>query len=265
MTKIDPSAVVAPGAELGENVEIGPLCVVGPHVKIGDGTRLIAQCHMRGYTEVGKTNTFYPFSSIGASGQDFHADERLVSYVRIGDNNIFRECSTVHAGTAEGTETVIGNGCMFMANSHAGHNVRVGNNVIMVNCSSLGGYAEVGDNAILSAYVAIHQFCKVGRFVMLSAGSVFSKDIPPFMTAEGRNGALKAVNVIGLERAGFSSETIHTIRQIHKVFVRSGLNQGNALREIEATLPQIPEVVEFVQFCRNSKRGVLCSRDGHRE
>lgn len=265
MTKIDPSAVVATEAELGENVEIGPLCVVGPHVKIGDGTRLIAQCHVRGYAEIGKNNILYPFSCIGASGQDYHADDRLVSYVRIGDNNIFRECSTVHAGTAEGTETVVGNGCMFMVNSHAGHNVRVGNNVILVNDAALGGYSEVGDNAILSAFVAIHQFCKAGRFVMLSAGSQFSKDIPPFMIAEGRNGTLKAVNVIGLQRAGFPAETIHVIRQMHRIFVRSGLNQGNALREIEATLPQLPEVVEFIEFCRKSKRGVLCSRDGHRE
>ncbi len=265
MAKIHPTAVVMPGAQLADSVEVGPMCVIGPNVKIGGGCRLVAQCHIGGHSTIGENNTFYPFAAIGMPGQDFHADEKLVSYVKIGNGNIFREGTTVHAGTAEGTETVVGDECMLMNGAHVAHNVQVGNRVVMVNYSVLGGYSQVADNALISGLVAVHQFCRVGRFAMLSGGSVFSKDIPPFMMAEGRNGGLKMVNVVGLQRSGFSSETIRIIRNIFKIFCTSGLSQGNALMAIKSDLPQIPEVLEFIEFCESSKRGVLGARaDGHR-
>ncbi len=265
MATIHPSAVVSPGAQLADSVEVGPMCFIGPNVKIGAHTRLLGQCHITGHTEIGEGNTIYPFATIGTLGQDFHASEKTLSYVRIGDGNIFREASTVHAGTEEGTETVIGSNCMFMNCAHVGHNVKVGNGVILVSSAVLGGHSQVMDHAILSGLVAVHQFCKVGRYVMLSGGSVFSKDIPPFMMAEGRNGGLKMVNVIGMQRAGFSQESIRAIRDVFKIFVRSGLNISNALEKIKSDVPQLPEVLEFIEFCETSKRGVLCSREGHRD
>jgi len=265
MAKIHPTAFVDPQAQVADSAEIGPLCCVGPHVKIGENCKLLAQCHIGGHTEVGEGNTFFPFSAIGMRAQDVHADPDMVSYVKIGNGNIFREGSTVHAGTEEGTCTVIGNNCMFMAEAHVAHNAVVGDNVIMVNCSLAAGHTRIGDNAVISGLVAVHQFCRVGRFAMLSGGSVFSKDIPPFMMAEGRNGGLKMVNVVGLKRAGFSDETIRALRNVFKIFVKSGLNQGNALATIKAEVPQLPEVVEFIEFCESSKRGVLCNREGHRE
>lgn len=265
MAKIHPSAVVESGAQLADSVEVGPMCYVGANVKIGAGTRLIAQCHISGHTTIGDNNTFYPFATVGMPGQDFHADESLVSYIKIGNGNIFREGITVHAGTAEGSTTSIGDNCMLMHSSHVGHNAKVGNRVVMVNCSVLGGYAQIADNALLSGLVAVHQFCRVGRFAMLSGGSVFSKDIPPFMMAEGRNGGLKMVNVVGLKRAGFSDDTIRTIRNVYKIFCTSGLSQSNAIAKIKEELPQIPEVLEFIEFYESSQRGVLGARlDGHR-
>lgn len=136
-------------------------------------------------------------------GRIFHADEKLVSFVRIGNNNIFREGSTVHRGTAENTETVIGNGCMLMSGAHAAHNVRIGNNVVMVNNAVVGGYGEIDDNVILSGNTAVHQFCRMGKFSMMSGGSAYSKDIPPYMIAAGRNSGVEMVNLVGLKRNGF--------------------------------------------------------------
>ncbi len=265
MAKIHPTSVVSPEAKLAEDVEIGPMCFVGPNVIIGSGTKLIAQCHIGGHSIIGENNSFYPFATIGMPGQDYSAKADVVSFVRIGNNNIFRECTTIHSGVGENSETTIGDNCMFMNSSHVGHNAKVGNNVILVSGSVLGGHSQIYDRAILSGLVAIHQHCRVGRLVMLSGGSVFSKDVPPFVMAEGRNGGVKMVNVIGLQRAGFSSETIRIIRNLFKIYTAEGVSPSNAIKKMKVELPQIPEVLEFIEFFETSKRGVLGARgDGHR-
>ena len=105
MAKIHATAVVADGAQLDDSVEVGPLCVIGPNVKIGAGTKLIAQCHIGGHTTIGENNTFYPFSAVGIEGQDFHADAKLVAFVRIGNHNIFLDGSTVPRRSCGTTET----------------------------------------------------------------------------------------------------------------------------------------------------------------
>ncbi len=264
MAKIHPTAVVDPKAQLADDVEVGPMCYVGPDVKIGAGTRLIAQCHVSGYTTIGEGNMIYPFAVIGTNAEDYAFAGGKCS-VRIGNKCIFRENVTINAGTKDGTETVIGNGVFMMANAHAAHNCIVHDGAIVVCGSVLAGYVEVGERAFISGLCAVHQFCRVGRLAIISGGSVFSKDIPPFMMAEGRNGGVKMVNVVGLRRAGFSVATIRVIQDLYKIVFRSGLNLTKAYEKCRSDLPQIPEVLEFLEFAENSKRGILTNReDGHR-
>ena len=183
----------------------------------------------------------------------------------IGDSNIFREGCTIHTGTKPGSETRIGSRNMFMNATHVAHNCIVGNDVIYVGYAGTAGYCEIFDNVLISGLVGIHQFCRVGRFAIISGGSVFSKDIPPFMMAEGRNGGVKMINKVGLQRAGFSTETISVIKQIFRIYYRSGLIPTNALERIRTELPQIPEVREFIHFCETSKKGVISAQvEGHR-
>lgn len=260
MPKIHPSAVVSPGAVLDDSVEVGPLCYVGPHVTIGANTKLISQCHIDGHTTLGSGNTVFPFASLGQVAQDHGVVPGSVSYLKIGNDNVFREGCTVHLGTKPDTETVIGNHCMFMNSTHVAHNCKIGSNVIFVGFSGTAGYCEVMDNVLLSALSGMHQFCRIGRLAIISGGSVFSQDVPPFMMAEGRNGGVKMINKIGLMRNGFSAETVNVIKHIHRIYYRSGLIAPNALEKIKTELPQIPEVLEFIQFCESSKRGVLAAR-----
>ncbi len=265
MPKIHPTSVVADGAILSDHVEIGPLCYVGPNVKLGAGTRLVAQCHIDGYTTLGEGNTVYPFASLGQNAQDHGVVPGEATYLEIGDRNIFREGCTIHTGTQPGTKTTIGSGCMFMNASHVAHNCKIGNHVIIVGFGGVAGYCEVGDRALISALSGMHQFCRVGRLAIISGGSVFSQDIPPFMMAEGRNGGVKMVNLIGMKRAGFSEETIRAIRNVYKIVYRGSLILPNALAKVEAEVPLFPEVREFLDFCRSSKRGVLVNHtEGHR-
>jgi UDP-N-acetylglucosamine acyltransferase len=258
MPEIHATAIVDPKAQIADNVEIGPYCIVGPDVKIGSGTKLIAQCHITGQTTLGENNTVYPFAALGTQAEDYDFKGGN-TYLRIGDNNIFREGVTVNSGTKDGSETVIGNGCFLMANVHVAHNCILGNKVIMVVNAGISGYVQVGDNALLSGLTGIHQFCRIGRFCVLSGGSIVSLDVPPFMIADGRNGALRGINIVGLKRNNFSPDTIRAIKNIYKIFCRSGLNTKNALEKIRADLPAIPEVEEFIQFVESSERGVLKS------
>ncbi len=265
MAKIHPSSVVAEGAVLDDSVEVGPFCYVGPHVRIGGGTRLIGHCNIDGYTTLGENNVIHPFAALGQPAQDHAVEPGAVTYLRIGNGNVFREGCAIHTGTKPETETRIGDHNMFMNCSHVAHNCRVGNNVLYIGYAGTAGYCEVFDNALLSGLVGVHQFCRIGRFAILSGGSVFSKDIPPFMMAEGRNGGVKMINKIGLQRAGFPAETIEVIKHIHRIYYRSGLAPVNALARIREELPPIPEVKEFLDFCAASKRGVLAAGvEGHR-
>ena len=259
MPKIHPTAVVDPKAVIADCVEIGPLCYVGPNVKIGEGTRLLSQCNVDGHTTIGKNNTIHPFAALGQNAQDldYKGGE---TFLDIGDGNTFREGATVHCGTEPGSQTVIGNSCYFMNNCHVAHNCIIGNGVIMVNCSSVAGYVQVGDRAILSAYSGIHQFSRVGRLVMISACSVFSQDIVPFVMAEGRNGNIMGINIIGCRRAGISNENIKVLRDVFKIYFRSGLNAANAITKIKEELPQTPEVIEFLEFLATSQRGIHQAR-----
>ena len=265
MAKIHPTAIVEDGAILADDCEIGPLCFVGSNVKIGAGTKLIAQCHISGYTTIGENNLIYPFAALGCDAQDHALDLSTKRYLKVGDHNIFREHTAIHTGTLADTTTEIGSHCMFMNCSHVAHNCKVGNNVHYISLAVTGGYAEVQDNAILSGLVAIHQFCRVGRFAIISGCSAFSQDVPPFMMAEGRNGGVKMINKIGLQRAGFDAETINVIKHIFRIYYRSGLIPSKALEQIRTELPQIPEVQEFLYFCANSKKGVVPpNHGGHR-
>ena len=262
---IHPTAVVSDGAVIGAGVEIGPFVYVGPNVKIGDGCRLLAHCVVDGHTTMGERNIVHPFATLGGPAQDHGIEPGSVSYLKIGNDNDFREGFTAHTGTKPETCTTIGNHCMFMAQSHVAHNCQIGNNVIFVNCACAAGYVQVFDNAILSGLVAMHQFCRVGRFTMISGGSCFSLDIPPFMIAEGRNGGVKTINKVGLTRAGFSAEAINNIKDLYKIYYRSGLIAGKALEKIREELPQTAEVVEFLEFCANTKKGVIGpNREGRR-
>ncbi|OGV55834.1 MAG: acyl-[acyl-carrier-protein]--UDP-N-acetylglucosamine O-acyltransferase [Lentisphaerae bacterium GWF2_52_8] len=239
------------------------MAYVGPHVSIGKGCRLMPQCHVTGHTTMGENNTVFPFATIGSQAEDYHVTGGA-TYLKIGDNNIFREGVTVNTGTKDDSSTIIGNGCFLMANAHVAHNCELGNNVIMVVGSGLSGYVTVADKVLISGLSGIHQFCRVGRMAVLSGGSTISMDLPPFMIGDGRNGGVRGINKIGMKRNNFSEETIRAITNIYKIFFRSGLNSTNALAKIRAELPQLPEVQEFIAFVESSKRGVLTGHGGRR-
>ncbi|MBE0596430.1 MAG: acyl-ACP--UDP-N-acetylglucosamine O-acyltransferase, partial [Desulfuromonadales bacterium] len=154
---IHPTAIIHPGARLGERVEIGPYAVIGEHVVIGDGTTVGPHTVIEGRTEIGCDNRIFQFASVGAVPQDlkYHGEKTCL---RLGDRNTVREFVTLHLGTeAGGGETVIGSDNLFMAYAHVAHDCRVGNRVILANGATLAGHVSVDDFAILGGLSAVHQ------------------------------------------------------------------------------------------------------------
>jgi UDP-N-acetylglucosamine acyltransferase len=259
MPKIHPSAIIEPGAQIADDAEIGPAAFIGPKVTIGSGTKIGAFCYIDGCTTIGANNQFYPHSIAGLPPEDYNF-KGGETHVKIGDGNIFREYSRVHGATKEGGVTTVGDNCFFMSNTHVAHDCHVGNKVIMITNSVIGGHVTLMDGCIISGVCAVHQFCRVGRLAMLSGVSAISLDLPPFMVADGRNGIIRNYNSIGLRRNNFSKEAINAVRSIYKIFFREGLSKDNAIARIEAELPKLPEVLEFLDFIKTSKRGVLRGR-----
>ena len=264
MAKIHPTAVVSPDARLADSVEVGPYCVIEEDVEIGAGTRLLGQCRIGAHTTMGENNLVYPFAAIGTDPEDYSYDPSQVSYTRIGSGNLFREGVTVNRGTMPGSTTTIGDGCFLMANAHVAHNCQVGNKVVMVTQCGIAGHCQIGDNCLISGLAGIHQFCRMGRMAVLSGGSVISMDLAPFMIGDGRNGGVRGFNIVGMRRNGFPADTIRAVKNLYDIFFRHNLSMKNAIEKAESELPQIPEVIEFLDFIKSSKRGILTGDRGAR-
>lgn len=254
MKKIHPTAIVSPRAELADDVVVGPYVVIEDDVTIGRGTEIHGSARIRQYTTIGEHNTIHHGVVLGDLPQDIHF-KGARSHLRIGSGNTFREHVTIHRATAENGETTIGNGNYFMVLSHAGHECAIGNNNIITNCALIAGHTTIEDSVVISGAVVIHQFSRIGRLSMISGLSAVNRDIPPFVIAGGRPAAASGLNLVGLRRAGVSPEARLTLKDAFKIFYTSGFNTSRALEELEKG-ELTPEIRQFIDFVRASKRGV---------
>lgn len=254
---IHPSSIVEEGAVIGAGVKIGPFCVVGANVSIGEGTTLTSHVVVNGHTRIGKDNTIYQFASIGEVNQDLkYAGEP--TRVEIGDRNRIRESVTIHRGTAQADGvTRIGDDNLLMINAHIAHDCIVGNNCILANNATLAGHVTVDDFAIIGGMTAVHQFCIIGAHVMVGGCSGVAQDVPPYVIAQGNHATPFGINLVGLQRRGFSKDALHAIRAAYKLLYRS----GKTLEEVKPDIAEIaqahPEVQPFYDFFARSTRGLI--------
>ncbi|MBV8774579.1 MAG: acyl-ACP--UDP-N-acetylglucosamine O-acyltransferase, partial [Deltaproteobacteria bacterium] len=180
--------------------------------------------------------------------------------VVIGDRNVFREGVTVHRGSEQGDVTIIGDGNFFMQNAHVAHDCRVGNGTIIAGGALLAGWVEVGDGAIVSGNCVVHQHVRLGRYSMMRGLSRTSRDVPPFCLMDGTH-SLRAINTVGLRRAGFSLAAIRSLRNAFAILFRGRQNLQLALSKLQQQTSLTAEVLEMVEFIRRSKRGVAFGSD----
>jgi UDP-N-acetylglucosamine acyltransferase len=254
-TQIHPTAVIDPGAELGDGVIAGAYSVVGAGVVLGARCRLHEHVVIAGPTAIGPDNEFYPFASIGQRSQDLKYIGEP-TYLEIGSGNVFREFVTVNRATAPEGRTRIGSNGNFLAYSHIAHDCTVGDGVIFSNNGTLAGHVEVGDSAVIGGLTAVHQFCRVGRLALTGGCSKIVQDIPPFMMADGNPARVRHINQLGLERAGVPPETIRAVKDAFRVLYRADLNTAQALEQLKRDFGAIPEIGHLIEFVAASQRGI---------
>lgn len=255
---IHPSAIIDPDARLGEDVEIGPLATIGPQVTIGARTSIGAQAHIDRLTTIGEDCKIFPHTCLGTPPQDLGyagEDTELI----IGDRVTIREYGNVNRGTVKGGgRTTIGSDTYLMAYTHVGHDCHVGSDVILVTFVGLSGHVTVEDGVTVSGFSGVHQFVRLGRHSFVGGFARVTKDVPPYVIAQGTDDfKLYGPNVIGLRRKGYSKEVISAIRESFRIIFRGRALLKDALAEAEASFPDVEEVRIMIEFIRGSERGVL--------
>ncbi len=255
---IHPTAIVDPDSDISPEAEIGPYCIVGSGVTIGARTRLIAHAYLEGKLSIGKDNIFYPYCSCGVAPQD-KKYKGEPSETRIGDRNSIREFVTIHRGTeGGGMVTAIGDGNLLMAYVHIAHDVIVHNQTILANGVTFAGHVVVDDFANIGGLSAIHQFCRIGRHAMIGSYSVIKQNVLPFsITAASHSAEIYGANRVGLERSGYSNESIEALQNAFRILTRAGLNTTQALARIEEEVALTDEIGHLLEFIRTSNRGFL--------
>lgn len=248
--------MVDPRAELDGDVEVGPYSIVGPRVKIGKGTRVKSHVVIEGHTTLGEGNLIFQFATVGSVPQDLKykgEDSQLI----IGHHNTIREFVSLNPGTAGGgMVTRIGDHNLLMMYCHIAHDCILGGHNIIANGATLGGHVVIEDFVIVGGLVGIHQFVKVGTSAILGAGSMVSKDIPPYCNATGDRARLRGLNSEGLRRRGLSKEQIEGLKKAYRIIFQSGLRVKEALGMVRKAIPNSPEVDHLVTFVEQSRRGV---------
>jgi UDP-N-acetylglucosamine acyltransferase len=250
------TAIIAPGAQLHPSAEVGPFAVIGPYVRIGAGSTVGPHAVVEGRTTLGENNRVFQFASVGAIPQDLKYAGEPTALV-IGDGNQIREFTTLHIGTTGGGGvTRIGDQNLFMAYSHVAHDSQVGNRCVFANGATLAGHVEIGDFVTLGGLSAVHQFTRIGPHAFIAGGAMVVMDVPPFCIAQGDRAELAGLNVVGLQRQGFTEEQLARIKDAYRILFRSKLPLEEAVGRLRVEFGGHSEVDRLLDFVTTSKRGL---------
>lgn len=257
-TLVHETAIVHPGAELGPGVEVGPFAIIGPDVEIGANARIGPRVLVERDTRIGTDCRIGNGAVLGTDPQDMkYEGER--TFLDVGDRTVIREFATLNRGTAASGRTVVGSDCLLMAYCHIAHDCELGNHVIVSNATNMAGHVTIEDWAIISGLVAIHQFVRIGAHSFVGGGSRVPQDVTPYCRVVGNpSPKLYGLNTVGLQRRGISTDVRRRLKGAYRILFQSQLNLSRAIERVQAEEElTCPEVGYFLDFIRNSKRGVI--------
>jgi UDP-N-acetylglucosamine acyltransferase len=256
MTTIHQTALINRQAEIDSDVEIGPYSVIGAGVRIGKETRVASHVVIEGRTSLGQGNAVYQFATIGSTPQDLKYRGEASELI-IGNHNTIREYVSLNPGTAGGgMVTRIGDHNLLMMHCHIAHDCLLGSHNIIANGATLGGHVVVEDYVIVGGLVGIHQFARIGSGAILGAGSMVSKDVPPFCNATGDRARLRGLNLEGLKRRGFTANTIDALKKAYRIIFQSKLKTTDALEKVRREVSPTAEIDILLAFIAQSQRGI---------
>jgi UDP-N-acetylglucosamine acyltransferase len=259
LAAVHPTAVVEEGSHLADTATVGPYCIIGAGVRLDDGVQLHSHVTVGGLTVIEAGTQIFPFATVGLAPQDrgYHGEP---SRVRIGKNCTIREYATVHKGTeAGGLLTKIGDNCLLMVGAHVAHDCRVGDNVTLVNAATLGGHCQIGDYVTVGGLSAVHQYVRIGENAFVGGMSGVENDIIPFGIAIGNRASLGGLNIVGLNRRGFSHEAIHTLRRAYRMLFAPEGTLKERLTDVEEEFSGDDNVRKVVEFIRNGAERSICT------
>jgi len=262
MSQIHPTAIIAAGARLADDVVIGPYCVIGDHVVLGAGVSLKSHVVIDGRTTIGERTRIFPFASIGFETQDLKYKGEPSS-LEIGHDNTIREHVTINPGTeGGGMVTRVGNHCLLMVGAHVAHDCQIGDHVILVNNGTLGGHVVMEDYAILGGLSAVHQFCRIGRHAMIGGMSGVERDVIPYGLAMGDRARLTGLNIIGMQRRGFSRDDIQGLRSAFNCLFGDEGTLAERVDLVAERFSGIGPVDDVVAFIRADSSRAICQPKG---
>ena len=255
--RIHPTAIVDPGAELADGVEIGAFCIVSSRARLAENVRLISHVSVAGSTTIGARTVIYPFATLGHPPQDNKykgEDTQLI----VGTDNQIREGASLHLGTVQGRgRTVVGNKCFIMNGAHVGHDGIVGDGVTYATHAVTGGLAIVEDSVILGGNSAIHQLGRVGMGAFIGGCAPVVGDVIPYGMVDN-TGGLHGLNIVGLKRRNVSRETIHLLRNIYQVLFHGAGYFEDRLASVAERHSDVPEVKRILDFIDAGDKRPLC-------
>ncbi len=255
---IHESAYVDPRATIGRDVTIGPNCCVGAGVTLGDGCCLHNNVTISGRTVCGQRNVFFPGAVIGAEPQDLKYKGGQ-THLEIGDENVFREHVTVHAGTeVGGGVTRIGSHNRFLVGVHVAHDTAIGDDCILSNYVQLAGHVHLEDKVTMGGIIGVHHFTTIGTLAYVGGLTRIVADVPPYMIIEGNPSRVRGFNETGLRRWGFAEEQIKSVRDAYRMlFGQRAEDYGPSMVDRLARLEARPDANGEVRYlCQSIRRSL---------
>ena len=256
MSLIDSTALVDPKAELGNNVNVGPHAVIEAGTIIGDNTEIGYNAVIAKGARIGNNCRIFTGAVISTEPQDLKFEDEE-TFVQIGDQTTVREYATINRATTHSYYTKIGNSCLIMAYAHVAHDCQLGDNVIIANSVNMAGHVIIEDYVGIGGMTPIHQFVRIGAHSFIGGGIRIPKDVPPYILAMGTPATYGGLNSVGLQRRGFSADTLNKLKKAYKIIYRENLTQKEAIEKIDKTIDHIPEIEHLLSFLKGSERGII--------
>ena len=171
---IDPTAIIMPGAFVGNHVKIGAGTIIHPNVTLYD------------HVEIGNNVVIHAGTVVGSDAFYFNTKKnRPVWYkkmqscgrVLIHDNVEIGAGCTIDRGVTH--DTIIGAGTKFDNQVHIGHDSVIGKNCLFAAQVGVAGAVDIKDGVVLWGQVGVSKTLTIGENTVIYAQSGVGTTLPP--------------------------------------------------------------------------------------